>query len=60
MKHHPFVSGLVLILALLILYKMSTFKFQTMDNVMFAYFIYLQIIALGFDHLYEVFDDFCF
>ena len=60
MKHHPFISGLVLTLIILILYKMSTLEFSTADNVMFAYFIYLEIVALCFEHLYEVFDDFCF
>ena len=60
MQHHPFISLLLLILLMLLIYRVSTFELKTQGDVMFSYFIYLEVLSISFTHLYEVFDDFCF
>ncbi len=54
MKHGPFIGLLILTIIILILYKLSTLKIETVNNTIMFYIILLEIVLVASDHLYNL------
>lgn len=48
-----------MVVLLIILYKMHQIELKTTDIAIGYYIVLLEVMALGFDHIYEAFGNIC-
>ena len=59
MLHNNFISILIIITIVCVLYKLYYIDINSASDLLFYYIILLEIMAFTFDHLYEAFGDIC-
>ncbi len=59
MEHRNFISLLILLILVVILYKLHSIELKTADTAMCYYIVLLEVMTLGFDHIYYAFGDWC-
>jgi hypothetical protein len=59
MEHNNFISLLIIVFIILILYKLSEVELNSSGLAITFYFVILEILAISFDHIYDAFGDWC-
>jgi uncharacterized membrane protein YfhO len=59
MNHSNFISTVMIVMFIIIIYKISLVELKTSDTAMTYYIIVLQMMTIAFDHIYDAYGDVC-
>ncbi len=59
MEHNSFISTIIILIIIAILYKLYNIELTSPDTAMAYYFVVLYILDISFNHLYFAFGESC-
>ena len=59
MQHNNFISTIMIIMFIIIIYKISKLELTSHDTAMAYYIIILQMMTIAFDHIYDAYGEIC-